>query len=73
LSEEKESHTGFLSARKKQQGEEQHQFRKAWKRRRSSSGDEVQAGAIETAHRLGKLRRLQRYGYTGQRIDGFGG
>ncbi|KAJ5519668.1 hypothetical protein N7463_000121 [Penicillium fimorum] len=61
LSEEKESHVGFLSMRHRQQDEEQYQFRKAWKRRRSSSGDdEMQQSAIETVNRLGKLRRLQR-------------
>jgi hypothetical protein len=65
LSEEKESYTGFLSARKRQQGDEQYQFRKAWKRRRSS-GDEEQE--IETANRLVNLRRLQRYSYSGQRL-----
>ncbi|KAJ5861748.1 uncharacterized protein N7529_009058 [Penicillium soppii] len=68
LTEEKESHTDFLSARHRQQGEEQHQFRKAWRRRRSSGEEEVQQNAIETANRLGKLRRLQRYGYSGQRL-----
>ncbi|KAK4861711.1 hypothetical protein LT330_003746 [Penicillium expansum] len=69
LSEEKEAHAGFLSMRHRQQDDEQHQFRKAWKRRRSSSGDdEVQQSAIDTANRLGRLRRLQRYGYSGQRL-----
>ncbi|KXG46497.1 uncharacterized protein PGRI_053530 [Penicillium griseofulvum] len=57
LSEEKEAHAGFLSMRHRQETEEQHQFRKAWKRRRSSS-DEESAG--ETVNRIGKLRRLQR-------------
>ncbi|OQE38633.1 hypothetical protein PENCOP_c008G03781 [Penicillium coprophilum] len=61
LSEEKEAHASFLSMRHRQQDEEQHQFRKAWKRRRSSSGDdEMQQSPIETVPRLGKLRRLQR-------------
>ncbi|KAJ5511600.1 hypothetical protein N7453_003703 [Penicillium expansum] len=69
LSEEKEAHAGFLSMRHRQQDDEQHQFRKAWKRRRSSSGDdEVQQSAIDTANRLGRLRRLQRYGNSGQRL-----
>jgi hypothetical protein len=69
LSEEKEAHEGFLSMRHRQQDEEQHQFRKAWRRRRSSSGDEeTQQSAIETANRLGRLRRLPRYGYSGQRL-----
>ncbi|KAF7529011.1 hypothetical protein PCG10_008772 [Penicillium crustosum] len=73
LSEEKEAHAGFLSMRHRQQDDEQHQFRKAWKRRRSSSGDdETQQSAIETANRLGKLRRLQRYGYSGQRLGATG-
>ncbi|KAJ6143889.1 hypothetical protein N7471_003342 [Penicillium samsonianum] len=73
LSEEKEAHAEFLSMRHRQQDEEQHQFRKAWKRRRSSSGDdEVQQSAIETANRLGRLRRLQRYGYSGQRLGATG-
>ncbi|KAJ5211235.1 hypothetical protein N7491_011055 [Penicillium cf. griseofulvum] len=57
LSEEKEAHAGFLSMRHRQETEEQHQFRKAWKRRRSSSGDEESA---ERVNRIGKLRRLQR-------------
>ncbi|KAJ5950277.1 uncharacterized protein N7479_008690 [Penicillium vulpinum] len=66
LSEEKEAYASFLSMRHRQQDEEQHQFRKAWKRRRSLSGDdETQQSAIETANRLGKLRRLQRYGSSG--------
>ncbi|KAJ5749246.1 uncharacterized protein N7511_010942 [Penicillium nucicola] len=69
LSEEKESHVDFLSLRHKQQDEEQVQFRKAWKRRRSSSGDEeVQKNATENFNRSGKLRRLQRYGYLGPRL-----
>ncbi|KAJ5793941.1 hypothetical protein N7457_000540 [Penicillium paradoxum] len=73
LSEEKEAHIGFMSMRHRQQDDEQHQFRKAWKRRRSSSGDdEVQQSAIETANRLGKLRRLPRYGYPGQRLGATG-
>lgn len=73
LSEEKEAHNGFLSMRHRQQDDEQHQFRKAWKRRRSSSGDdEVQQSAIETANRLGRLRRLQRYSYSGQRLGATG-
>ncbi|CAG7917768.1 unnamed protein product [Penicillium olsonii] len=67
LSEEKEAHTGFISARHRQQGDEQHQFRKAWKRRRSS-GDEEHQSETETANRLGKLRRLQRYSYSGQQL-----
>ncbi|CAI7627433.1 unnamed protein product [Penicillium glandicola] len=62
LSEEKEAHAGFLSMRHRQQDEEQHQFRKAWKRRRSSGEEEVQQ-SIENVNRLGKLRRLQR-GYS---------
>lgn len=73
LSEEKEAHAEFLSMRHRQQEEEQHQFRKAWKRRRSSSGDdEMQQSEIETANRLGRLRRLQRYGYSGQRLGATG-
>ncbi|KOS40287.1 hypothetical protein ACN38_g8858 [Penicillium nordicum] len=69
LSEEKEAHAGFLSMRHRQQNDEQHQFRKAWRRRRSSSGDdETQQSASETANRMGKLRRLQRYGYSGHRL-----
>ncbi|CAG8908433.1 unnamed protein product [Penicillium egyptiacum] len=73
LSEEKEAHACFLSMRHRQQDDEQHQFRKAWKRRRSSSGDdEMQQSAIETANRLGRLCRLQRYGYSGQRLDATG-
>ncbi|KAJ5561499.1 hypothetical protein N7535_004039 [Penicillium sp. DV-2018c] len=69
LSEEKEAHEVFLSMRHRQQDEEQHQFRKAWKRRRSSStDDEAQQSAIETANRVGRLRRLPRYGYSGQRL-----
>ncbi|CAP92493.1 Pc13g14240 [Penicillium rubens Wisconsin 54-1255] len=69
LSEEKEAHACFLSMRHRQQDDEQHQFRKAWKRRRCSSGDdEMQKSAVETANRLGRLRRLQRYGYSGQRL-----
>ncbi|OQE16072.1 hypothetical protein PENFLA_c029G03539 [Penicillium flavigenum] len=61
LSEEKESHACFLSMRHRQQDDEQHQFRKAWRRRRSSSGDdEMQQSVVETANRLGRLRRLQR-------------
>ncbi|CAG8184875.1 unnamed protein product [Penicillium salamii] len=68
LSEEKEAHTGFLSARHRQQGDEQHQFRKAWKRRRSSGDEEAQQSDTETANRLGKLRRLQRYSYSGQQL-----
>ncbi|KAJ5354740.1 hypothetical protein N7541_005784 [Penicillium brevicompactum] len=68
LSEEKEAHTGFLSARHRQQGEEQHQFRKAWKRRRSSGDEESHQSETETANRLGKLRRLQRYSYSGQQL-----
>ncbi|CAI7610290.1 unnamed protein product [Penicillium pancosmium] len=35
LSEEKEAHSDFLLLRTRQQDDEQHQFRKAWKRRRS--------------------------------------
>ncbi|CAG8148781.1 unnamed protein product [Penicillium nalgiovense] len=69
LSEEKEAHACFLSMRHRQQDDEQHQFRKAWKRRRSSPGDdEMQQYAVDTANRLGRLRRLQRYGYSGQRL-----
>ena len=69
LSEEKDAHASFLSMRQRQQDDEQHHFRKAWKRRRSSSGDdEVQQSAIETANRIGKLRRVQRHGYSGQRL-----
>ncbi|KAJ5293709.1 hypothetical protein N7508_008530 [Penicillium antarcticum] len=69
LSEEKESHVGFLSMRHKQHYEEQVQFRKAWRRRRSSSGDEeMQKTVIENFNRSGKLRRLQRHGYLGPRL-----
>lgn len=68
LSEEKEARMEFVSARNKQLDDEQYQFRKVWKRRRSSGDEEGLQIVTEPDNRLGKLRRLQRYGYSGQRL-----
>lgn len=66
LSEEKEAHSDFLLLRTRQQDEEQHQFRKAWKRRRSFETT-LQLSNISAKRNTSmgtKLRRLQRHGYV---------
>lgn len=65
LSEEKEAHSEFLLSRTRQQDDEQHQFRKAWKRRRSFE-TALQLNSLTVDNNLGmsnKFRRLQRHGY----------
>ncbi|KAJ5760488.1 hypothetical protein N7520_007644 [Penicillium odoratum] len=63
LREEKEAHEGFLLMRLKQQGDEQIQFRKVWKRRRSVESAVQEKQITLTVKRnnsgLQRLRRLQ--------------
>jgi hypothetical protein len=65
LSEEKEAHSDFLLLRSRQQDDEQHQFRKAWKRRRSfETALQLNSLAVNSnAGMSNKFRRLQRHGY----------
>jgi hypothetical protein len=67
LSEEKEAHSDFLLLRTRQQDDEQHQFRKAWKRRRSFETTlQLNTGSLTVTSNVGmsnKFRRLQRHGY----------
>lgn len=64
LSKEKAAHEGFMLMRTRQQEEEQHQFRKAWKRRRSLETTMVTNEDCEMTksdtNRFIKLRRLQK-------------
>ncbi|KAJ5988977.1 hypothetical protein N7481_004187 [Penicillium waksmanii] len=65
LSEEKEAHGDFLLLRTRQQDDEQHQFRKAWKRRRSFETT-LQLNSPTVNSNVGmsnKFRRLHRHGY----------
>ena len=66
LSEEKAAHEGFMLMRTRQQEDERHQFRKAWKRRRSmetamTTIEDCKVTKSDT-NRFIKLRRLQKYG-----------
>ena len=72
LSEEKEAHEAFMLMRAKQQEDERHQFRKVWKRRRAeeklAQQDQNTLTVKENIKALQKLRRLQRYGYSGANL-----
>ncbi|KAJ5103541.1 hypothetical protein N7532_004070 [Penicillium argentinense] len=67
LNEEKEAHDGFMLLRTRQQYEEQQQFRKAWKRRRSLENTlELNSPTLKrNDSMMSRLRRLQRQGYMG--------
>ncbi|KAJ5235107.1 uncharacterized protein N7469_004275 [Penicillium citrinum] len=65
LSDEKEAHSEFMLLRTRQQDEEQLQFRKAWKRRRSLENTlRLSSPAVKSNNGMSiRFRRLQRHGY----------